>query len=242
MDQLIPHMAIQCGDKHVIPLCQALLNYLTGRNTALFLPLYALTTLTDDRIQQHFAFHETWVKSLSSVDIAPTISCLDQIRNEYFDNGTVLVRSTREWAASLSSPDGKTPALCDVVNGTSDHKTYPLAPRHYLEAAQQHWREYKSRLYPPRYRDNIQGLPDVIHVTTSIQSNVSFLEQMLSASVWHQCTTLGSRSNQTTRYKYYSSSPYTNAANIPPSSLFLSSTSSSLHIIIMMCQHPGGTR
>lgn len=67
-----------------------------------------------------------------------------------------------------------------------------MAPHHYLKAAQQHWRDYKCRLYPPRrhretrFRYNIQqGLPDVIHIKTSIQLNVSFLEQMLAAAVWH---------------------------------------------------------
>jgi hypothetical protein len=92
MEQVIPHLAIQCGEKHVIPLCRALLKYLTGQNTALFLPQYALTTMTEEKIKQHSTFHETLVKSLRHVKIAPTISHLDQERNEYFDDGTVIVR------------------------------------------------------------------------------------------------------------------------------------------------------
>lgn len=189
MDQVIPHLAIQCGEKHVIPLCQALLKYLTGGDTALFLPRYALTTMTDEKIKQHFEFHETWAKSLQPVEMAPTISHLDQLRNEYMDDGTVLTRSTREWAASLTLLDGMTPALCDVVNGTSDHKAYLVAPRHYLEIARTQWQSYRTRLFPPRhretrFRDNLQGLPDVIHITTSIQSNVAFLEQMSAVEVW----------------------------------------------------------
>jgi hypothetical protein len=44
MDQLIPHLTIQCGEKHVTPVCQAILPVLTGRGKALFLPRYALST------------------------------------------------------------------------------------------------------------------------------------------------------------------------------------------------------
>ncbi|KAI2506425.1 hypothetical protein MHU86_8051 [Fragilaria crotonensis] len=38
MDQLIPHLRIQCGEKHVTPLCQALLPVLTGQGSAMFIP------------------------------------------------------------------------------------------------------------------------------------------------------------------------------------------------------------
>ena len=44
MDQKIPHLVIKCGEKHVAPLCQALLHLLTGYGTTLFLPRYALGT------------------------------------------------------------------------------------------------------------------------------------------------------------------------------------------------------
>lgn len=74
---------------------------------------------------------------------------------------------------------------------TSDHETYLVAPWHYLESAKSHWKAYRTRLFPPRHRetrihDNLQGLvPDVtIHITTSIHTNVSLLEQMSAAEVW----------------------------------------------------------
>jgi hypothetical protein len=110
---------------------------------------------------------------------------------EYNEDGTITVRSTREWVTSLTDQDGITPALCDVVNGTTDQKTYLLTPSHYWDQAHIHWRNYKTRLYPPshreaRFRDNLPGLPDVIHIQTEIQSNVSFLEQMSTTNVWAQ--------------------------------------------------------
>lgn len=152
MDQLIPHLTIQCGEKHVTPLCQALLPVLTGQGTALFLPRYALSTaMTQDQVRQHFEFHQKWSRSLKAITISPQINHLDQQRVEYNDDGTTIVRSTREWATSLTEQDGHTPALCDVVNGTTDQKSYLLAPNHYWDQAQQHWRNYKSRLYPPSH-------------------------------------------------------------------------------------------
>jgi hypothetical protein len=192
MDQLIPHLTIQCGEKHVTPVCQALLPVLTGRGKALFLPRYALSTaMTHDQVRKHFEFHQKWSRSLKSITLSPQINHLDQKRVEYNEDGTTTVRSTREWATLLTEDDGITPALFDVVNGTTDQKTYLLSPNHYIDQAQQHWRTYKSRLYPPshreaRFRDNLPGLPDVIHIQTEIQSNVSFLEQMANANVWTQ--------------------------------------------------------
>ncbi len=52
---------------------------------------------------------------------------------------------------------------------------------------------YKSRLYPPnkreaRYRDNLPGLPDVIHIQSEIEANVSFLDKLSSAAEWNQPT------------------------------------------------------
>ena len=191
MDQTIPHLLVQCGEKHVTPLCQSLLQCLTGRGTALFLPRYAFSTMSDSQITQHFQFHEKWLKSLSPISLAPAVHHLDQPRMEYCEDGTIIERSVREWVSSLKRADGTTPALCDVVNGTSDRKAYLVVPRHYLEEANKHWRQYRLRLSPPRhrearYRDSVSGLPDVIHITTSIQSNISFLEEMASASVWSQ--------------------------------------------------------
>ena len=189
MDQLIPHLQIRCGEKHVTPLCQALLSILTGRRSALFLPRYAFTTMSDDQVRNHFQFHEKWSKSLKAITLSPQINHLDQIRTEYNEDGSTTERSTRAWAASLQESDGTTPALCDVVNGTNDQKSYLVVPSHYFHQAQQQWRMYKSRLYPPshretRFRDTIPGLPDVIMIQKEIKSNVSFLEQMAIGESW----------------------------------------------------------
>ncbi|KAI2492772.1 hypothetical protein MHU86_21777 [Fragilaria crotonensis] len=149
MDQLIPHLRIHCGEKHVMPLCQALLLVLTGHGSALFIPRYALGTMTDEKIRSHFQVHERWARSLKAITMSPNINHLDQTRVEYNEDGTTTERSTREWASQLQATDNISSALCDVVNGTPDHKAYLLVPSQYFQKVQQEWRMYKSRLYPP---------------------------------------------------------------------------------------------
>ena len=116
---------------------------------------------------------------------------LDQPRLEYFSDGTTQERSTREWVESLTLPDGITPSLCDVVNGTSDRQAYLVAPRHYLEHAQKSWTEYPTRLSPRRHREarfqnSVPNLPDYSHINIEVQANVTFLERMSAAEIWQQ--------------------------------------------------------
>jgi hypothetical protein len=95
LDQFIPHLRIQCGEKHVTPLCQALLPVLTGRGSAMFIPRYALGAMADEQIRGHFLFHEKWCKSLKAVPMSPHVNHLDQKRIEYHEDGTTSERSTR---------------------------------------------------------------------------------------------------------------------------------------------------
>ena len=182
MDQTIPHLAIQCGENHVTTVCQALSLILTGEKSAIFLPRYALQAMTDVQMQHHFEFHDKWAKSLAPILMGPTIMHLDQPRLEYFADGTTKERSTREWAASLTLADGTTPALCDVVNGTSDRQAYLVAPRHYLEQAQTHWAAYRTRIAPPRHREarfqeSVRNLPNSSIINTEVLANVTFLNE-----------------------------------------------------------------
>jgi hypothetical protein len=151
MDQLIPHLQIRCGEKHVTPTCQALLSVLTKIGSALFLPRYALTTMGDDQVQNHFQFHEKWAKSLKAITNSPQIHHLDQVRTECNEDGSITERSTRAWAASFQESDGTTTALCDVVNGAHDQKSFLVVPSQYFQQAQQQWQIYKSRLYSPNH-------------------------------------------------------------------------------------------
>ena len=207
MDQTIPHLAIQCGERHVTPVCQALLKLLTGQGTALFLPRYAFSTMTNVQVENQFLFHEKWLRSLKASPMAPLVFHLDQQRIEYCDDGSIIERSAREWAATLTYPDG-TPALCDVVNGTRDKKAYFLTPAPFDLQGQKHLKQYRSRLSPPshreaRFRDSVPDLPDVIHIQTEIASNVSFLTNLLTSDKWQHLpdSTTTSQSTKSNRRK-----------------------------------------
>ena len=194
MDQLIPHLAIQCGEKQVATLCQALLKVLTGKGVSLFLPRYAFRTMSNDQVRNHFIFHQTWTRSLKSIPMDPIISHLDQIRVEYHNDGTITERSTREWISTLTIEGEDTPALCDGVNGTNDRHAFLLYPSHYQDQARTQWYAYKSRLYPPSHRearflDSVPGLPDEIHIQQEVASNISFLEYLSAADIWKQAPT-----------------------------------------------------
>lgn len=116
--------------------------------------------------------------------VAPLVFHLDQKHIEYCNDGTIIERSTRKWAASLTFPDGM-PALCDVVNGTSEKKAYLLSPSNFAVNAKEQLQQYRLRLSPPsrreaQFRENVPDLlPDSIHFKTAIQSNVSFMEDLL---------------------------------------------------------------
>jgi hypothetical protein len=76
-----------------MPLCQALLLVLTGHGSALFIPRYALGTMTDENIRSHFLVHERWEKSLKAITMSPNINHLDQTIVEYNEDGTTTERS-----------------------------------------------------------------------------------------------------------------------------------------------------
>ena len=130
MDQLIPHLVVHCGESQVTVISQIFLPLLTGKQCALFLPWYAFSVTTEEQVSNQFLVHEKWARSLMALSLAPHVFHLDQKRSEQCPDGTKIDRSAREWAATLTFPDG-TPALCDVVNGTSEKKAYLLAPSNY---------------------------------------------------------------------------------------------------------------
>ncbi|KAI2505038.1 hypothetical protein MHU86_9394 [Fragilaria crotonensis] len=190
MGQIIPHLGPMAS--HVTPVCQALLHVLQGKGTAVFFR-HAFSAMTDAQINNQFLFHEKWLHSVKALHLAPVIFHLDQQRIEYCDDGSIIKRSTREWAGTLTLPD-KSSALCDVVNGTKERKAYLLVPAHYYEQAKEELRLYRLRLSPPshreaRFRDSVLDLPDEIHIKTAADSNVSLMDTLYTADVWQQLPT-----------------------------------------------------
>ena len=111
VDQLIPHLRIQCGEKHVTPLCQALLPVLTGRGSAISIPHYALRSMTDEKIKKHLIFREKWAQSLKAIPMSPHVNHLDQKQIKCNNNGTTLERFTREWMSTILASDHSSRAL-----------------------------------------------------------------------------------------------------------------------------------
>jgi hypothetical protein len=189
-DQKISHLVVQCGENHVTPLCQALSTLLTGRQTAgVFLPRYTFATMNPDEIKSHFIMHEKYINSLHQVSLAPLVTALDKIRVEYRSDGTTIERTTREWALSLTLPDG-TSAQCDVGTGGSNKNAYLLIPAAYAAVIKPLAKAYKESIQTvskreARYRENLPDLPDVIHITSTVQSNLDFMAQLSAADIWN---------------------------------------------------------
>jgi hypothetical protein len=53
-----------------------------------------------------FQTHDEHVKSLRWLPLFPLLSTLDQPRKEYSPDGSVLERTTREWARNVKTIDG----------------------------------------------------------------------------------------------------------------------------------------
>jgi hypothetical protein len=190
MDQLIPHLVVLCGERYVTSVSQSLTKILTGKGTAVFLPRYTLSAMSESQISNQFLVHEKWLRSLKPISMAPMVFHLDQQRIEYYENGDTIQRSTREWVGTLTRSDGSA-ALCDAVNGTKDKTAMLLAPAHYLDQATQELRAYKMRISPPshreaRFRESIPDLPDEIHIQTAADSNISFMTNLLSSEDWQK--------------------------------------------------------
>ena len=190
-DQSINHLVVQCGEHHVVPLSKILSEHLTGSTTALFLSRLVFVKLSQTEIQECFLKHEAYIKMLRSITLPVALTNLDLIRTEYFESGEVMERTTRAWAASLLSLNGSTSARCDAVNGGTDKKAYLLVPPSNLHSTHEALRAYRLRLNPigrreARFRDSIPGLPEVIHIDVSAQSNLDFLSNLTPEVIWQQ--------------------------------------------------------
>lgn len=186
LDQQIPHLAVQCGNKNVHSLSEALANILTGDGSALYIPRFAFSQMTDEDANALFQTHDSHVKSLRGLPLSPLLSNLDRPRKEYQPDGTFIERTTREWARSIKALDGKTSAQCDVVNGGIDQMPYLLFTPHHIEAATKALDEYRKRLYPftqreAQFRESI-GPPPFIHMSKSVIANLEFIKRLSSTN------------------------------------------------------------
>lgn len=146
-----------------------------GKSSALFLPRLGFSKLSTDQIHKYFDMHQTYIRSLRPFQILPAITNLDIVRQEFFPDGTIIERTTREWTTSLTLENGAT-IRGAAVNGSSDQHIYLLVPRQHYAVAQAAIRERESR-----FRDSLPGLPSVILFDPpSTQDNLQVIEHLSS--------------------------------------------------------------
>lgn len=182
LDQQIPHLAVQCGNKTVHSLSEALANILTGDGSALYIPRFAFSQMSTEDATALFQTHDSHVKSLRWLPLSPLLSNLDRPRKEYQLDGSFIERTTREWARSIKDIDGKTSAQCDVVNGGLDQLSYLLFTPKFTEAATMALEEYRKSLYPftqreAQFRESI-GPPPCIHMSNRVIANLEFIKRL----------------------------------------------------------------
>ena len=193
-EQDINHLVVQCGKNHVHSLSQTLLSALDGSGAGVYVPRFAFAKMTSTEAIQLFEKHDSYIRSLRYVQLSPTINNLDTIRTEFFPDGTKMERTTRDWAASILSADGKESAHVDVVNGGYDQKSFLLMAPQHEATVRKAFEEYRRRVFPfslreERFRDNIGPPPAVIHVFSKVNANLSSIDKLFSSTEsWKQTT------------------------------------------------------
>ena len=182
-NEVVPHLAVQCGMKHVHALSEALCSLLTGTNSALFMPRTVVADMPDDKVTEFFHQHDIYCKDLRPHPLTPLLRNLDKPRKEYNPDGSISIeRTTREWARSLK--DDKSDFHFDVVNGGSDQLAYLLFPSKHAALAAAHVDTYRKRLYPRRKREDQfktdVGPPTTVHLSRRVIANLEFMERLCS--------------------------------------------------------------
>ena len=143
-NEVTPHLAVQCGKKHVHVLSEVLCPFLTGDNSALYMPRSLISDMPDDKVIEFFKHHDAYCKNLRSHPLSPLLRNIDKPRKEYNPNGSLSVeRTAREWARSLK-PNNTDPGHFDVVNGGKDQLAYLIFPSHLADIAAQHVTTYRT--------------------------------------------------------------------------------------------------
>ena len=185
-NEVTPHLAVQCGKKHVHALSEALCPVLTGINAALYMPRSLISDMPDDKVIAFFKQHDVYCKNLRSHPLSPLLCNIDKPRKEHNPNGSLSIeRTAREWARSLK-PNNTEPGHFDVVNGGPDQLTYLIFPSQLADIAAQHVDTYRNRLYPRRKREDKfkedAGPPTTVHLSQRVIANLEFMESSAQAN------------------------------------------------------------
>jgi hypothetical protein len=186
-----PHLVIRCGENHQEILTEILSDYLDGKQTtAIYIGNKFLQSMTQEATEDLFNTHQKYVNAIQRLPLSPMVVNIDRVRIEKRTSGDqTSSRSTRAWANSLQTPDGKS-FQCDAENGGPDKKAYLLVPERHVSAIQKVLQQYKNNIRANRdnqapFAEKSRDCPDEIYVpTASVQRNVDFLRNMSSADIW----------------------------------------------------------
>lgn len=179
------------------------MSVLTGNNSPVFIPRSVLTQMPVKEVTELFQTHDIYVKSLQWLPLSPLLSNLDKLRIETYPDGSIVERTTREWARNIKTPDGKEYARCDVVNGGTDQLSYLLFPPTSGEAAHAALEQYRKLINPftqckERYREKV-GPVRGTQFSHKVIANLDFMKKMSTdLSVQSQKSNSSSQDNSST--------------------------------------------
>ncbi|KAI2493590.1 hypothetical protein MHU86_20948 [Fragilaria crotonensis] len=104
-DKSIAHLVVYCGKTGDRSMPRALDN-LERTKHGCVPPRYTFANMTNDQIDNHFKMHETYIRALQPISLAPLVTTLDLKRVEYFPDGTTIERSTRDWVCPSDERTG----------------------------------------------------------------------------------------------------------------------------------------
>ena len=138
--------------------------------------------MTTAEVDSIFQTHADYMANIRTISMAPTIQNVDIIRTETTGINT-LDRNTRDWATSLTDPNGNS-LQCDADNGGETKRAQILVPAEHMETVKQKFRGYKESIstFTKReadYTSMIQEAspPEVIYVpTAAVHSNLQLIQ------------------------------------------------------------------
>jgi hypothetical protein len=187
-----PHLVVKCGEHHQEALTEILSDHLDGKQTtAIYIGNKIIQSMTQESLEDLFDTHQKYVNAIQRLPLYPQVINIDRNRTESTNStATIHSRSTRAWANSLQTSDGKS-LQCDAENGGSDKKAYLLVPMQSVHTVQPLLQQYKNSIRAPIRQSSTSNpstdydRPDEIYVpTASVQRNVEFLRHMSSAAIW----------------------------------------------------------
>jgi hypothetical protein len=124
-----PHLVVKCGEHHQEALTEILSDHLDGKQTtAIYIGNKIIQSMTQESLEDLFDTHQKYVNAIQRLPLYPQVINIDRNRTESTNStATIHSRSTRAWANSLQTSDGKS-LQCDAENGGSDKKAYLLVP------------------------------------------------------------------------------------------------------------------